>query len=266
MINRGHAAEREPGYVRTGREQPVVTARGVIVSKSMQLTLLGGWGFSRGDGPLPVSALAQRLVALVALTPRPSREYVAGVLWPEESEHHAHSSLRTLIFRLRHHSELRDLLSITESSLALTRAVTVDVNQVAACASTLIAGQDCPPAQDVLNLLTSGDLLPGWYDEWVYPERERLRQLRLHALEAVAGRYRVQGRHAEALDAALAAVRIEPLRESASRVVIEVHLQEGNVTEALRQYHYYERLLQDELHICPTDKMTDMVRPILESR
>jgi DNA-binding SARP family transcriptional activator len=236
------------------------------MSELMQLTLLGGWGFNRGNGPLPVSTLAQRLVALVALTQRPSREYVAGVLWPEESEQHAHSSLRTLIFRLRHHSDLRDLLSITESSLALTRAVTVDVTQVAACASAVIAGQDRQPSCDVLSLLTSGDLLPGWYDDWVYPERERLRQLRLHALEALAEQHRAHGRHAEALDAALAAVRIEPLRESSSRVVIEVHLQEGNVSEALRQYHYYERLLRDELHICPSNQMTEMIRPILEPR
>ncbi|MDO9454527.1 BTAD domain-containing putative transcriptional regulator [Nocardioides sp.] len=234
------------------------------MTESLHLTLLGGWDLTGADrAPMPVSQQTQRLVALVALSRRPSREYVAGTLWPEESEHHAHSSLRTLLFRLRRRDELGGLLSITESSIALAREVTVDVDQVAACASALVAGRTCASTPDPMSLLTQGDLLPGWYDDWVHPQRERLRQLRLHALEAVAEGCRDQGRPAEALDAALAAVHIEPLRESSNRVVVGVHLQEGNVVEALRHYHYFERLLHDELRIPPTTLMTDLVRPFL---
>jgi len=61
----------------------------------------------------------------------------------------------------------------------------------------------------------SADLLPDWYDDWVLLEAEDWRQLRLHALEALAGRLIALGRWGEAANAAGAAVRAEPLRESA---------------------------------------------------
>ena len=51
-------------------------------------------------------------------------------------------------------------------------------------------------------------------------------------------------RFGPALEAALAAVAGEPLRESAHRVLIKAHLAEGNVSEAIRQYHFYRTLLQ----------------------
>ncbi|MGW2671050.1 AfsR/SARP family transcriptional regulator [Streptomyces sp. NPDC001272] len=87
-----------------------------------------------------------------------------------------------------------------------------------------------------LGLLFAGDLLPGWDDEWTLFERERLRQLRLHALESLSARLTSSGRHALALDAALTCVSIEPLRESAHRAVVAVHLAEHNAVEAVSQY------------------------------
>jgi DNA-binding SARP family transcriptional activator len=99
------------------------------------------------------------------------------------------------------------------------------------------------------------DLLPDWYDDWVLVERERFRQLRLHALERVCDRLIAAGRYSEALQAALAAVAAEPLRESANRYVIEVHLREGNLAEAISHHRSYCRLLQDELGVSPSPSM-----------
>jgi DNA-binding SARP family transcriptional activator len=70
------------------------------------------------------------------------------------------------------------------------------------------------------------------------------------------------GRHGEALQAAYAAVRTEPLRESAHRTVVRVHLAEGNVAEAVRAYELFHTLLEDELGVRPTDQMTRLVQGI----
>ena len=70
----------------------------------------------------------------------------------------------------------------------------------------------------------SGELLPDWYDDWVLLEAENWRQLRLHALEVLAGLLTAAGRYGDAAAAALAAVRADPLRESAHaalKVVLE---------------------------------------------
>jgi len=110
-----------------------------------------------------------------------------------------------------------------------------------------------------------GELLPGWYDDWVLLERERLRQLRMHALEDVAVRLMAAGRYGDALQSALAAVRAEPLRESAHRTVVRVHLAEGNVVEALRAYEQFRTMLADDLGVQPSSQFSRLVEGIRRS-
>src|SRR3712207_6958944 len=55
----------------------------------------------------------------------------------------------------------------------------------------------------VLRLQRGGDLLTGWYEDWVVAQRERLRHLRMHALEIASAVLSADGRYAEALEAAL---------------------------------------------------------------
>jgi DNA-binding SARP family transcriptional activator len=62
------------------------------------------------------------------------------------------------------------------------------------------------------------DLLPGWYEEWVIFERERLRQRLLHAMESLVRRLISHNRLADAVQVAVTAVGVEPLRESAQRL------------------------------------------------
>jgi hypothetical protein len=63
-----------------------------------------------------------------------------------------------------------------------------------------------------------------------------------------------------ALEAALAALRSDPLRESAYRAVIEVHLAEGNLHEARRQYLACLRMVRAELSLSPSTAMLDLGR------
>ncbi|MDD9207972.1 bacterial transcriptional activator domain-containing protein, partial [Georgenia sp. 10Sc9-8] len=103
------------------------------------------------------------------------------------------------------------------------------------------------------------DLLPGWYDDWVIFERERIRQRVLHALEALSCELVRRGRCAEAIEVALDAVGVEPLRESAQRVLIEAHLAEGNLVEARRLYLRYRELVRQELRTEPGTTLTRLV-------
>jgi DNA-binding SARP family transcriptional activator len=130
-----------------------------------------------------------------------------------------------------------------------------------------VAGVLCsidPPTEPPSGLdLLRADLLPDWAEDWLVLEQESFRQQRLHALETGAGLLCRHGRFTHALDAALAAVRAEPLRESAHRRVIEVHLAEGNHAEALRQYDGYRRLLAAELGLPPSENIRGLVGPLL---
>ena len=235
-----------------------------------RVTLLDGFAVHAGnggtsrriDGDLPHGV--QRLVAHLALVGRTARTAVAGQLWPEVSEEHACGSLRSAIWRL--HRAAPDLLiEVSGRTLSLAPAVRVDVDELADWARGVADVR--LPLDDALvpDAGIRGDLLPGWYDDWVLLERERLRQLRMHTLEVLAGRLAAAGRHGEALQAAYAAVRAEPLRESAHRTVVLVHLAEGNVAEAVRAHDLFETLLGEELGVGPTEQMTRLVRDVRSS-
>ena len=105
----------------------------------------------------------------------------------------------------------------------------------------------------------TGELLPDWYDDWLLIEREKYRQLRLHALEALATQLTALARYGEAAETALTAIAGEPLRESAHRVLIRVHLAEGNPSEALRHYRLFRELLLTELGLEPSEQIAELV-------
>jgi DNA-binding SARP family transcriptional activator len=227
-----------------------------------ELTLLGGFVFSvGGDALLGISAASQRLLAFLALRDRTlMRHQVAGTLWPESSEARAGGRLRSAVSRLE--GSARQAVKVTAADLGLAEGVVVDVHRSEALARRLI-DRDAPPSDDDIGAgavsALSDDLLPGWYDDWAVIEAEDWRQLRLHALEAVASRLTAADRLAEAAAAALAAVRAEPLRESARAALISVHLAEGNQSEALGELERYRVLLDADLGIEPTSRLSRLL-------
>jgi DNA-binding SARP family transcriptional activator len=204
---------------------------------------------------------ARRVAAFVALHDRPiQRLHVAGTLWMESTEEHANANLRTALWRLR--KRRASIVGATSSHLTLSRSVTVDVREATACAQRILRG-DHGEAGDLATLAPAVELLPDWYDDWVVIERERLRQLCVHALERLSVEARSEGRFARAAEAGLAAVAFEPLRESAHRVVIEAHLAEGNAAEAVRHYGVFEQLLRSRLGLEPSPLMRELVGSLL---
>ncbi|PWW24198.1 DNA-binding SARP family transcriptional activator [Geodermatophilus normandii] len=234
-------------------------------SEGARVTLLGGFELDLpGRGRRPVADdlphAVQRLVAHVCLSSRPTRSATAGHLWPDVPEDRAHGSLRSALWRLN--KAAPGLIEVSGGALHLATDVRVDVRDLGDWVRRVVVpsgGADDVALPDTVLL---GELLPGWYDDWVLLERERLRQLRIEALEAVAARLASAGRYCEALLAAHAAVSAEPLRESAHRVVMRIHLAEGNVVEAVRAYESFRTMLEDELGVPPTPQMTRLVQHV----
>ena len=229
------------------------------------VTLLDGFGLDLPGRPRRSAAdqlprAVQRLVAHLCLSSRATRVATAGHLWPDVPEDHAHGSLRSALWRLN--KAAPGLVETSGSTLRLAADVRVDVRDLSDWARRAVSPSGGPADVVAPDAALLGDLLPGWYDDWVLLERERLRQLRVQALEAVAVRLASADRHAEALQAAHAAVRAEPLRESAHRVVVGIHLAQGNVAEAVRAYEVFCALLADELGVLPTALMTRLVEHV----
>jgi DNA-binding SARP family transcriptional activator len=230
--------------------------------RRLELLLLGSFGLHAGDDPSPSLATgSQRLLALLALRDRPmTRTMIAGTLWPDSSDAHASASLRSTLTRLR--GEARDAVDIADIDITLSDRVIVDAREAKRLAYRLL--EPDAPRLDTVHATAaiaafSCDLLPDWADEWVRVEAAEWRQLRLHALEALADQLADDGRWPEAIDAAQAAIRGEPLRETSHAALIRVFLAGGNRTEALVHFERYRSLLREELHLDPTPQISELV-------
>lgn len=260
------------------------------------LRLLHCFELRYGDTTVPVAMSSQRLLAYLALRARPvGRTRVIGELWADAPEGRGSACLRSAIWRTPA-PEGRPLILATGPALSLAPEVSVDFPRASAWASTVLTGRSAqrPDAERYPDQVRHsdqarhpdqirhrdqadeaepsgspwwnqprpalhGDLLPDWDEEWILLDRERFRQLRLHALEAQCERLSSAGRYGEALEAGLAALDAEPLRDSARRAVVRVHVREGNVVEALRAYRAYERLLESELGLRPSSAMRRLI-------
>jgi DNA-binding SARP family transcriptional activator len=206
---------------------------------------------------LPLSA--QRVAAFLALHPRPlQRVYVAATLWPDSPDERAHASLRSALWRLGL-GGFR-VVTTTTTRVALAPDVEVDLHDAVACARRLVYGKGPADPRELELLCDAGDVLPDWYDDWLLLERERFHQLRLHALESLCEQCARERRFGQAVDVGLAAVAIEPLRETPHRLLIQSYLAEHNAADALRQYSHYRRLAEERLGIEPSPRMRELVR------
>jgi DNA-binding SARP family transcriptional activator len=226
----------------------------------LRISVLGSFTVSNDDSDLDLSEGSQRLLAFLAINPRPlSRVLVAGTLWPSSTEAHAFSSLRSALARLE---GARSSIVVTPSTLRVADGVNVDLRGARSLAHRLLTPGARVSALGSLEgdlAALSDDLLPDWYEDWAIAEAEEWRQLRLHALEAMARILTAAGAYGGAALAALSAVRADPLRESPRAALIRVHLAEGNQSEAKREFRRYRILLGAELHVQPTPLLRNLV-------
>jgi DNA-binding SARP family transcriptional activator len=218
----------------------------------MLLNVLGTFAVSVDGEPVRLPFQAQRVLGcLAAVSPAQSRAELAGRLWTDSPQTQAMASLRNALWRIRNGGPF---VRCSRETVALNPQVWTDVAAARRCAAGIESRR--PALTEISSIdVFDNDLLPGWDDEWLIVERERLRQLRIHALEALGLALIRQGRYAQAIQAALAAVRAEPLRESAQSVLVSAHLGEGNVSEALRQLESYRQLLAKELGLRPSERI-----------
>jgi len=223
-----------------------------------RLALLNGFELTCDGTGVPLSNGPQRLLAYLALNDRSlPRVYVSGILWADVPDERAAGNLRSALWRLRQLG--LDLVGSAQDCLRLSSAVVVDVREAERLARRVMDPSVDVCAMGLDELPFSGELLPGWYEDWIILERERQRQICLHALESLCEQWAAAGHYAKAVMAGIAAVAGEPLRESAHRALIKAFLAEGNPGEAIRQYSFYRDILQRELQLDPSPHVTALV-------
>lgn len=223
------------------------------------IELLGRVSVSHAEGRCGVSVGAARLIAYLALHPGDhDRQRIAGTLWPDSPDARAAGNLRSALWRLN--ALPVELVDVDRCWVALRPEVLVDVRLLSEWAARLIS--DCRHPDDLASVpwdVGGVELLPGWQDDWLLLERERVRQRLLHAMECMARELIGLNRCAEAVEVALVATSADGLRESAQRILITAHLAEGNHSEARRCFDEHRELVARELGVRPSTSLSALV-------
>jgi DNA-binding SARP family transcriptional activator len=220
---------------------------------SAELQLLGGFRLAVGGRLVDVGRTGQRLLAVVACRGRQAtRSQIAHALWPDTASDRAHANLRTALYRLSR--RVPDILHGTASYLQLSAGMQIDIEIATRAANRILnedPSADQAPLAEALRANLYEDLLPDWDEEWLGDHQYRHRQLRLTALEKLSADLAAAGQHGAAVQAALAAVQADALRDSAHETLIRACLAQGNRHEAYTHYTAYRRILRDELGLDP---------------
>ncbi len=231
----------------------------------LHIQLLGGFHL-RSEGTTIPTLDHPRLQALLAYLvlhrDRPhARQHLAFLLWPDSTESQARTNLRTLLHRLRQaFPDANQWLHVDAQTVQWrpSAACTLDV---ADFAHALAHADQAEQAGDAVTLraaltqavdLYRGDLLPGWYDDWVLLERERLRQAVLVTLERLTLLLEQDRAYATAIEYAQRLLRHDPLHEAAYQHLMRLHALSGDRASALRVYQTCATVLERELGVEPS--------------
>jgi TolB-like protein/Flp pilus assembly protein TadD len=228
------------------------------------LTLFGAFALKLADGQvadLP-GQKDRALLAVLALNagiPQ-SRERLAGLLWSDRGDVQARDSLKHALTRIR--QCLGEALVADRQTAQLNpAALSTD-----AVRFQVLVGEATPEALEQACALCSGDLLDGisihdsGFEEWLQAERHRFRRLHEDALtKLLVPSLPVSTRER----AAWRLLALDPLREAASRALMQIHVERGETAQAVKLFESLLDRLHAELGVKPepeTTKLYDQLR------
>lgn len=219
--------------------------------------LLGGMSVSF-DGEEVVTVISagkvRLLLSYLVLTfdmPQ-SRKKIAFDFWPDSTEKQALSNLRKLLHSLRESfPQIDRYLQITPTYIRWNRdlAFYSDVREFEQVAkgSTLF---DLRKAEELYR----GELLPGYYEEWLGAKREQLAQTYSNVLDKLISALKNQREYSSAIFFANKLLTQNKVREETYRTLMQLHALNKNTAEVVHIYRQLQTMLQDELGIDPAEE------------
>ncbi|MBI5651810.1 MAG: tetratricopeptide repeat protein [Chloroflexi bacterium] len=215
-------------------------------TKLIRLYLLGSFRVERDMQTIHFSTRqVKSLFAFLVLHPEQHpREKLSALLWGDSPDEQARHSLRTALATIR--KALGDEIVIADrESVQLNpdAPIWVDAREISDFRFSIA---DLP----IENY--AGDLLPDFYDDWIHPERERLRAIFLDALLQIAQHHRAKSEYARAMEVAQKILAHDPANEKAYQHLIVCLAATGDRIGALKQFDACAKKLRDELGVEPS--------------
>jgi len=235
---------------------------------TLKIFLLGQFNLRVNDQPLklpsrPAQSLLAYLVMHAGMEQR--RERLAGLLWPEATETNARSYLRQALWRIRKALESSSLdsgrfLDIDDISVTFSNDAGFWLDVAAFFAPARNAALD-----DLLSALAlyNGELLPGFYDEWILPERDRLQAAYHQKMAELLEGLLASERWTDAVGWSEQWIRLGHSPEAAFRALLSAYAGLGDRGMAHSTYKRCVEALDRELGIEPSAETRQLYESIL---
>ncbi|MCK4490024.1 MAG: AAA family ATPase, partial [Anaerolineales bacterium] len=202
-----------------------------------------------------------------------SRQRLSYLFWPDSTESQARTNLRNLLYHLR--DALPDVdrfldvgskilswkpdapfkidLDDFENALVRAEGAQKEGNQ----AALRVALEEAVDSY-------GGDLLPSCYDDWIFPERERLSQAYMRILEQLVEILEDDRDYDAAIKKAQQLLRHDHLHEVTYCRLMRLHAMNGDTARALRTYHTCVDTLEKELGLDPGIATRDLYKQLID--
>ena len=205
----------------------------------LEIRLLGTFEIRDKHKSISISSRpAQSLFAYLLLNAGAShrREKLAGMLWPDSLEETARDNLRHALWRVRKALESDSSARYLQSDDSSIRFDTSseywldaeELEKVSATAST----------EELLTVLSAyqGELLPGFYDEWVVLEREHLASTFEHHMARLMSLLQQEKRWLDILEWGERWIKLGQKPEPAYRALMSAHAAKGDMSKVAATY------------------------------
>lgn len=207
--------------------------------KRLEIRLLGKFEVSRDGKPVTITSRpAQSLFAYLILNAGTSnrREKLAGLMWPDSLEETARDNLRHALWRLRKVLEVASSTGFLHADdLTISFKESSDYWLDAAELEKLSESASDDELMTVLSEY-QGELLPGFYDEWVLLEREHLNSIFEHHMARLMSLLQDEKRWLDILDWGERWIRLGQKPESAYRALMSAHAAKGDMSKVAATY------------------------------
>ncbi len=238
----------------------------------LQIYLLGGCRVTQGTSlveGIDTPRLQSLLTYLLLRRGAPqSRQHLAFLLWADSTEAQARTNLRQLLHLLKRALPDADRFVRSDSRTLRWRddaPCWSDIEEFERLIEGASGGPDSRRALERAVALYEGDLLPGCYEDWIQPARDRLHHAFSTAVDRLVREFEGERDYRSAVRYAERLVRHDPLDEEAHRRLVHLHAIGGERAQALRAYHACVTTLKRELGVEPGTALRELHARLLET-
>ena len=208
-----------------------------------------------------------------------SKDILLDTFWPDYREEKARKCLNTALWRLRSilknngDSNSQCLLTTPSGDIRIRQSqdIWLDIDVFEKGIDQIIKRPIEKANHDDISKLENaiplyrGELLEGFYDNWVLSERERLRNLYVKALRWLMLYYKSQLNFERSIEYAKMILDLDPLREEIVRNLMTLYFRLGQRSKAIQQYELCRGILQNDLGIEPLEETQELYHSIVSS-